>query len=32
MRETGAVYFGATGGAAALLARSVKAVQNACLR
>lgn len=26
MRETGAVYFGATGGAAALLARSVKAV------
>ena len=26
MREAGAVYFGATGGAAALLARSVKAV------
>lgn len=26
MRETGAVYFGATGGAAALLAKSVKAV------
>ena len=28
MRETGAVYFGATGGAAALLARSVKAVRT----
>lgn len=26
MRETGAIYFGATGGAAALLARSVKTV------
>lgn len=28
MREAGAVYFGATGGAAALLARSVKAVST----
>lgn len=28
MRETGAVYFGATGGAAALLARSVRSVRT----
>ena len=28
MKETGAVYFGATGGAAALLARSVKSVRT----
>lgn len=30
MRETGAVYFGATGGAAALLAKSVKQAQVVC--